>query len=177
MRYLVTRDPLSAKYDSAILDEEGRRIFRVINTTHSEQIDAPPARGIVLTDEHAHELAAIWEGHTGQDRAKIYHDDTVVAWVQRVVPPPPSQRFHVQFANGESLVAQGDFANHHYTIRRGARNVAQVSEIQTGGSDRYEVSIGPGMDSELILACAAVIDMLANTTNTGGDPGAGGVSP
>jgi uncharacterized protein YxjI len=170
MRYLVTRYPLSSKNDGAILDEDGRRVFRVTNTTRGMQADAPPARGIVITDEHAHELAAVWEGNVGQDRAKIYHEDTVLAWVQRVIPPPPSQRFHVQFANGETLVAQGDFTNHHYTIRRGARNVAQVSEIQTDGSDLYEVSIGPGMDSELILACAAVIDMLANTN---GDSSAG----
>jgi uncharacterized protein YxjI len=170
MRYLVTRYPLSSKNDGVILDEDGRRIFRVTNTTRIEQVGAPLARGIVIADEHAHELAAVWEGHVGQGRAKIYDEDTVVAWVQRVVPPPPPQRFHVQFANGETLVAQGDFANHHYTIRRGARNVAQVSEGQTDGSDLYEVSVGPGMDSELILACAAVIDMLANTT---GDLSAG----
>jgi len=164
MRYLVTRYPPPSASDGSILDEDGRRIFRVTNTMRGEQVGMPPARAIVLTDEHAHELAAIWEGHVSQDKAKIYHEDIVVAEVQRVIPPPPSQRFNVHFANGETLVAQGDFAHHHYTIRRGARNVAQVSETQPYGSDLYEVSIGPGMDSELILACATVIDILANTT-------------
>jgi uncharacterized protein YxjI len=166
MRYLVTRYPLSSEIDGAILDEDGRRVFRVANTMRSGEAGQPPERGIVITDERAHELAAVWEGHAGEDKARIYREDEVVAWVQRVVPPPPSQRFSVQFANGETLIAQGDFANHHYTIRRGARNVASVAEIWTPASDLYEVSIGPGMDPELILACTTVIDMLL-TLRTG----------
>jgi uncharacterized protein YxjI len=162
MRYLMTRYPPSSESDGLILDEDGHRIFRVTNTTHSAQTGGPVARGIAFMDEHMRALAAVWEGQIGQDKARIYDEDMVVAEVQRVVPPPPSQRFNVQFPNGGNLVAQGDFINHRYTIRRGARNVAQVSEIQPSSGDLYEVNIGPGMDFELILACAAVIDMLAN---------------
>ncbi len=172
MRYFVTRNPLSSsEEDGSILDEHGRRVFRVTSTTSAEQAGGAPTRGVVLTQEHARRLAATWEGHVSKDKAQIYHDDAVVAEVQRVTPPPPSQRFNVHFAGGETLVAQGDFANHHYTIRRGARNVAQVAGIAAPGGDLYEVSIGPGMDSELILACAAVIDMLANANSdlSGGD--------
>src|SRR5215470_13492933 len=90
MRYLVTRFPLSSDEDGSILDENGRRVFRVTKTIHPVQAGEPPTRGIVITDEPAQRLAAIWEGHVGQDKAEIVHADTVVAEVQRVVPPPSS---------------------------------------------------------------------------------------
>lgn len=168
MRYLVTRSAFSSASDGLILDEHGRRVFRLANAPSKRQPSGEEARGVVITDEQARTLAAMWEGRVEQDKAQVYHDNTLVAEVQRVVPQSPSQRFNVQFANGEVLVAQGDFAHHHYTIRRGARNVAQVSQapgVQPDGDELYQVSVGPGMDSRLILACATVIDMLANPSD------------
>src|SRR5689334_22917213 len=100
MRYLMTRYPPSSERDGSILDEDGHCIFRVTNTTHPAQAGGPLARGIVLTDEHMRALAAVWESQAGQDKASIYHDDMIVAEVQRVIPPPPAQRFKVQFPTG-----------------------------------------------------------------------------
>lgn len=173
MRYLVTRSTLSSINDGVILDEHGRRVLHLASAPGRRQAEGRATRDIVMTDEQARTLAAMWEGRVEEDKAQLYHDDVLVAEVQRVVPQSPSQRFNVHFPTGESLVAQGDFAHHHYTIRRGARNVAQVSQAPEARSESdalYEVNIGPGVDSRLILACVTVIDMLANPSD---DPHAG----
>jgi len=165
MRYLVTRSALSSMSDGVILDENGRRVLHMASAPGARLAGGQATRDIVMTDEQARTLAAMWEGRVEEDTAQLYHDDVLVAEVRRVVPHSPSQRFNVQFPNGELLVAQGDFTQRHYTIRRGARNVAQVSqapETQPEGETLYAVNIGPGIDSNLILACVTIIDMLAN---------------
>lgn len=158
MRFLVTRSPSPSGDDGSILDEQGRRIFRLANTVHDDRAGERSARELVLSSERDG-ARAVWDGKANDDKAEIHRGDEVVAVVHRVVPPPPAQRFTMRCANGDVLVAQGDFANHHYTFRRGARNVAQVTGVWAAGSDLYEVSVGPGTDPELILACAAVIDL------------------
>lgn len=89
-------------------------------------------------------------------------DGSAIATVKKALISPLRERYLINVAGGEDLVAQGNVLDHEYTIHRNHNQVAEVSKRWFRIRDTYGVEVEPGEDDILILESTAVIDVLAN---------------
>ena len=87
--------------------------------------------------------------------------DWRMALVQRVMEPPREQRT-VNAKHGPDLRIQGNVDDDEYTIERDKQRVAEVSKRWFQAHGTYGVEVAPGENDVLILAIAAVIDVMAH---------------
>jgi hypothetical protein len=71
-------------------------------------------------------------------------------------------RFTIDVPGPNDLEANGDLLDWEYTFERAGRPAAQVSKRLLSWSDTYGVDIVEGEDDILILASAAVIDLVCH---------------
>ncbi|MFO7664437.1 MAG: LURP-one-related family protein [Chloroflexota bacterium] len=81
-----------------------------------------------------------------------------VAMVKKALITPVRERWSVDIPGASDMEVQGNILDHEYKIG----NVAEVSKKWFRIADSYGVEIEPGQDDALILAVAAVIDMMAH---------------
>ena len=81
-----------------------------------------------------------------------------VALVKKALITPVRERWSVDIPGSQDLEVQGSILDHEFRIG----NVAEVSKKWFRIADSYGVEIEPGQNDILILAVAAVIDMMAH---------------
>jgi uncharacterized protein YxjI len=87
------------------------------------------------------------------------HGGTAATIRHRMVTPV-RERFIIELEGGQALEATGRFLYAEYKIEHQGRQVAEVSKRWFRARDMYGIEIGPGIDHNLILACAVCIDMM-----------------
>lgn len=89
-------------------------------------------------------------------------DGALVAKVHNALITPLRDRWTIDIAGGEKLIAQGNIIHHNYRIMRSGTPVANVSKQFFRVRDSYGVRVQGGEDAILILAITVVIDMMAH---------------
>lgn len=92
---------------------------------------------------------------------EIYRSGQLYATVKKALFTLFRASFAIDVPGPDDLEAQGDFLDHEYSFTRGGRPVAHVSKRWFSFSDTYGIDVADGEDDVLILACAVVIDMVA----------------
>ena len=81
-----------------------------------------------------------------------------VAMVKKALITPIRERWSVDIPGAADMEVQGNILDHEFRIG----NVAEVSKKWFRIADSYGIEIEPGQNDVLILAVAAVIDMMAH---------------
>lgn len=71
-------------------------------------------------------------------------------------------RFSIDLGDAGDLRVQGRILDHDYAIRRGNRDIAQVSKAWARIRDTYGVSIVAGEDVPLLLAVVICVDAISH---------------
>ena len=95
---------------------------------------------------------------------ELYHGGELVAVVKKELFTFFHCTFSVDVPGPDDLVAEGDFTDHEYVIRRGARPIATVSKQWFTLTDTYGVDVTDGEDPVLLLASTVVVDMACHPT-------------
>ncbi len=103
-----------------------------------------------------------------RESMNILRMGATIATVRKARFAPFRDRFAIDVAGGQDMVAQGDILHHEYDIRRGGEAIARISKQRFALSDTYGIEIAPGEDEGLILAVAVAIDEMAHDSD-GGD--------
>lgn len=82
-----------------------------------------------------------------------------VALVKKALITPLRERWSVDIPGASDMEVQGNILDHEFRIG----NVAEVSKKWFRIADSYGIEISPGQNDVLILAVAAVIDMMAHS--------------
>ena len=88
----------------------------------------------------------------------VFYQGTLVAKVTKDWFTFGSCRFTIDVPGPDDLLAQGDFWDHEYVIRRGEETVATVSKKWFAWTDTYAVDVPDPQYVLLVLACVLVID-------------------
>jgi uncharacterized protein YxjI len=156
-RYKMRQHLLSIGEDFTIDDESGRPVYRV---------DGKVLRireTFVIEDMQGREVATIREKKIAlRDSMKILRGGETLATVRKAWLTPFRDKFAVDVAGGDDLVAQGKILDHEYEIRRGGDTVARISRSWFTLRDTYGIDTAPGQDDALILAVAVAIDEMAH---------------
>jgi uncharacterized protein YxjI len=70
-----------------------------------------------------------------------------------------SCHFAVDIPGHDDLIAEGEFLDHEYFVKRGSEVVATISKQWSPWTDTYGVDVDDRQDAVLLLACTVVIDM------------------
>jgi uncharacterized protein YxjI len=81
-----------------------------------------------------------------------------VAMVKKALITPVRERWSVDIPGAADLEVQGNILDHEYRIG----HVAEVSKKWFRVADSYGIEIAPGQNDALLLAVAAVIDMMGH---------------
>ena len=92
----------------------------------------------------------------------VKRDGEVDAHVHQALYTPLRDRFQIDLAGGDKLLAKGNFLYHEYRILRGDWPAAIVSKRWFRFRDTYGVEVAPGQDPALLLAITAVLDTMAH---------------
>jgi uncharacterized protein YxjI len=96
-------------------------------------------------------------------RYRIRRGGKLVAVINRKAFSPLRDRFRVRIkSGGPNLQIVGNMLDHEYRFLRQGQEIARVSKKWLSVSDRYGVQVVKGEDDVLILACAAVIDLISH---------------
>jgi len=156
-RYKMRQHLLSIGEDFTIDDESGRPVYKV---------DGKVLRireTFVIEDMQGREVATIREKKLAlRDSMSILRGGDTIATVRKAWFTPFGDKFEVDVAGGDDLVAKGDFLDHDYEIRRGGDTVARISKKWFSLSDTYGIEVDPGQDDALILAVAVAIDEMSH---------------
>jgi uncharacterized protein YxjI len=160
MRYVMKKKLFSWGSDFTIRDVDGSDVFFVDGKMLSLR-DL-----LVFQDMRGNELATVQKKLLSWGPTyEIYHAGELKAVVKESLFTLLGHRFTVDDENGpDDLEASGNFTDHQYTITRGGRQVAQVSERWFTLADTYGVDIVEGQDDVLILACTVVIERCQEAT-------------
>jgi uncharacterized protein YxjI len=157
MRYVMKQKLFSWGDDFRIRNEAGADVFFV------------DGRAISLGDKlsfqdlNGNELAFIRQKLLSWGPTyEITRGDELLAVVKKHLFTLFRCKFTVDVPGPDDLEAQGSFMDMEYIFTRGGRTVAEVSKRWFSWSDTYGVDIWSGEDDVLILASAAVIDMICH---------------
>ncbi len=95
-----------------------------------------------------------------RDTVNIARDGKIIANVTKALLTPLHGRFSVSITDGSNMVAEGNILAHHYKIKQGSREIAEVSKQWFRTRDSYGVEIQPGQDDALILAVTVIMDQM-----------------
>jgi len=161
-RYKMRQRLLSIGEDFTIEDEHGRPIY---------QVDGKILRireTFVIEDLQGQEVATIREKKLAlRESMNILRAGETIATIRKAWFTPVRDKFTVDLKSGQDLVAQGDFLDHEYDIRRGGTSIARVSKHWFAFSDTYGIEIAPGEDDGLILAIAVALDEMVHDPDEG----------
>jgi uncharacterized protein YxjI len=94
-------------------------------------------------------------------------DGSVAATVHDAILSPVRDRWRIDVPGGEGMVAAGSLLQHEYALRRGAHTIAVVSKTWVPRRDSYGVMVDDAADLPLVLAVAAVLDLMAHRACAG----------
>lgn len=157
-RYQLRQKLLSVGDDFAIEDESGQRAFTV---------DGKALRlrsTLRFLDANGTELYKIQEKAARvRDTMEIERaEGGVAAKVHNALLTPLRDRWSIDVPGGQDLSAVGNILDHEYRIERGGQPAATVSKAWFRVRDTYGVEVAAGEDAALMLAIAAVIDMMGH---------------
>jgi uncharacterized protein YxjI len=157
MRYVLKQKFWFWGDDFTIKNADGKDMFFVDGRAFSI------GNKLSFQDLHGNELAFISQKLLSWGPTyEITHKGELVAVVKKQLFTFFNCRFTVDVPGPDDLEAAGDFLDREYTFQRGGRAVAQVSKQWFAWTDTYGVDIAEGEDDVLILASAAVIDMVCH---------------
>jgi uncharacterized protein YxjI len=161
-RYHMRQRLISIGEDYTIADEQGNPAYTV---------DGKVLRireTFVLADLAGNEVATIREKKLAlRDSMTISRGGQTIATIRKAWFSPFRDRFEIDVASGEDMVAQGDILDLEYAISRGGVTVAQVSKQWFAFRDTYGIETAPGEDDGLILAIAVAIDEMVHDPDEG----------
>ena len=162
-RYTMRQRLVSIGEDFDIADEYGNPVYRV---------DGKALRlreTFVIEDLQGREVATIREKKLAlRESMDVLRGGNKIATIRKARFAPFRDRFSIDVAGAQDMVAQGDILHHDYDIRRGGEAVARVSKQRFALSDTYGIEVAPGEDEGLVLAIAVAIDEIAYDSD-GGD--------
>lgn len=115
---------------------------------------------LIFEDAHGNELMKIQE-------RKVHVKDSMeiedahgnrVAMVKKALITPVRERWTVDIPGAADMEVQGNILDHEFKIG----HVAEISKKWFRIADSYGIEIEPGQNDVLILAVAAVIDMMSH---------------
>ena len=115
---------------------------------------------LIFEDAHGNELMKIQE-HKVRVKDSMEIEDAHgnrVAMVKKALITPVRERWSVDITGASDMEVQGNILDHEYKIG----HVAEVSKKWFRIADSYGIEIEPGQNDVLILAVAAVIDMMSH---------------
>jgi uncharacterized protein YxjI len=161
-RYQMQQRLISIGEDYTIADEHGNPAYTV---------DGKVLRireTFELTDLAGNEVATIREKKLAlRDSMTISRGGQTIATIRKAWFAPFRDKFEIDVAGGEDMVAQGDILDLEYAISRGGVTVAQISKQWFAFRDTYGIETAPGQDDGLILAIAVAIDEMVHDPDEG----------
>jgi uncharacterized protein YxjI len=97
----------------------------------------------------------------------ILRGGEVVATITKALFAPLRAKFHVDVPGGEDIRIDGSILDHEYTLRRGGREIAQISKRWFTIRDTYGIEVAEGEDDALVLAIAVALDEMAHDPDEG----------
>ncbi len=159
-RYIMRQRLVSIGEDFDIADERGNLAYRVDGKAFRLR------ETFVIEDPHGREVATIREKKLSlRESMNILRGGTTIATVRKARFAPLRDRFSIDVAGGQDMVAQGDIFHHEYEIRRGGAAVALIAKHPFALNDTYVIEIAPGEDEALVLAVAVAIDEMAHDSD------------
>ncbi len=115
---------------------------------------------LIFEDAHGNELLKIQERKVRVKDSMEIEDahGNRVAMVKKALITPVRERWSVDIPGASDMEVQGNILDHEYRIG----HVAEVSKKWFRIADSYGIEIEPGQNDVLILAVAAVIDMMSH---------------
>lgn len=115
---------------------------------------------LIFEDAHGNELMKIQERMVRIKDSMEIEDahGNRVAMVKKALITPVRERWTVDIPGAADMEVQGNILDHEYRIG----HVAEVSKKWFRIADSYGIEIEPGQNDVLILAVAAVIDMMSH---------------
>lgn len=115
---------------------------------------------LIFEDAHGNELMKIQERMLRIKDSMEIEDahGNRVAMVKKALITPLRERWTVDIPGAADMEVQGNILDHEYRIG----HVAEVSKKWFRIADSYGIEIEPGQNDVLILAVAAVIDMMSH---------------
>ena len=157
MRYVLKQKFWSWGDDFKIKNAAGEDVFFVDGRAFSI------GNKLSFQDMNGNELAFIRQKLLSWGPTyEITRGDKLMAVVKKQLFTFFKCRFSVDVPGPDDLEASGNFLDREYTFERGGHEVAQISKSWFSWTDTYGVDIAEGEDEVLILASAAVIDMVCH---------------
>ena len=162
-RYIMRQRLVSIGEDFDIVDEYGNPAYRVDGKAFRLR------ETFVIEDPHGREVATIREKKlTLRESMDISRGGNKIATVRKARFSPLRDRFSIDVAGGEDMVAQGNILFHEYELLRGGAAVAVIAKHPFAMNDTYVIDIAAGEDEGLVLAVAVAIDEIAHDDPAGG---------
>ena len=156
-RFVMRQKMFSFGDDFTVEDEQGRKVFTVDGKLFRIRDT------LLFKDAEGVEIYKIQEKLLRvRDSMDVKRGDEVVAHVHQALFTPLRDRFQIDLANGDKLLAKGNFLYHEYRIQRGDWPVTIVSKRWFRFRDTYGVEVAPQEDALLMLAITVCVDMLAH---------------
>jgi len=153
VRFQLRQNWLSWGDSYVVKDEAGRELLHVQGAgfTWGNQLTIRESNGLELAE--IKQIVFSW-GPTYE----IYRNGVLAARMTKELFTFFRCRFSIDVPGPNDLVAEGDFWQYEFAIRRGGELVATVSKQWFTWTDAYGVEVAPREDTLLVLACAVVID-------------------
>lgn len=153
-RYKMRQKVLAIGDDFWIENGRGEKVYK---------IDGKALRvrqTLIFEDRNGNELLKIQERMLRVKDSMEIEDahGQRVAMVKKALITPIRERWSVDIPGAADMEVQGNILDHEFRIG----NVAEVSKKWFRIADSYGIEIAPGQNDVLILAVAAVIDMMAH---------------
>src|SRR3981081_4128207 len=160
MRYVMRQKLLLLADNFASKDENEREAYLVKGKLFSfgDKLSFQDTAGneLVYIDQRLLNWSPTYELWRGAD---------LLAVVKRQLFSFIHHRFTVDVPGPDDLEAEGDFLDHEYTITRGDSVAATVSKRWFSWTDTYGIEVADGEDDILILATAAIVDLVCHSDN------------
>jgi len=157
VRYVMKQLVLALTDAFSIRDRHGNKVYRVKGRL------AGVGDKLVVRDMDGKKVATIRQKVVSAvPRYRIRRGGKLVAVINRKAFSPLRDRFKVKIKGSPNLQIVGNMLDHEYRFLRQGQEIARVSKKWLSVSDRYGVQVAKGEDDVLILACAAVIDLICH---------------
>ena len=153
-RYQMRQKIASIGDDFWIENGRGEKVYKI----NGKALRA--RQTLIFEDANGHELLKIQERMLRVKDSMEIEDANgrKVAMVKKAMITPVRERWSVDIPGASDLEVHGNILDHEYHIG----NVAEVSKKWFRIADSYGIEIEPGQNDVLILAVAAVIDMMGH---------------
>jgi uncharacterized protein YxjI len=156
-RFVMRQKMFAFGDDFTVKDEQDRKVFSVDGKVFRIRDT------LLFKDADGREIYKIQEKLLRvRDSMDVKRDGEVVAHVHQALYTPLRDRFQIDLAGVDKLLAKGNFLYHEYRILRGDWPAAIVSKRWFRFRDTYGVEVGPQEDALLMLAITVCVDMLAH---------------